>query len=217
MAPGSTADRPHAAIIRHMEDRFGPTQEFCLTEIVPVFGIAVHIIPPGPDRDFVTLFTAGMSDRPMNVPAGQEEFRFAELVMMLPADWPISQEASDPETATWPYRWLRRIAAYPFEEDTWLRGPYAIFPNGEPPQPLAPNTRLSCLLVLEDLSPAGRVQIEDGRSIMFYGVYPIYAEERDLERQRGVMALLTRFASDATLKVVDLRRTNLAENSFEST
>jgi hypothetical protein len=217
MEPGSAADDPHAALIRHMEDRFGPVQDFCVTEIVRGIGIAVHIIPPGPDRDFVTLFTAGMSDRPMNVPAGQEEFRFAELVMMLPADWPRSQEAFARDTTAWPYLWLRRIAAYPFEEDTWLRGPYAIFPNGEPPQPLAPNTRLSCLLVLEDLSSAGRLQNEDGRSILFFGVYPIYTEERDLERQRGVMALLTRFASDATLKVVDLRRSNLAENSFEST
>jgi len=76
--PGGT----HTAIIRHMEQRFGGAHESRLTEIVPDIGITVHIIPPGPARNFVTLFTAGMSDRPMNVPEGQEEFRFAELIMM---------------------------------------------------------------------------------------------------------------------------------------
>ncbi len=213
---GTAVNGPHDAIIRHMKQKFGKAQEFCVTEMVPILGITVRIIPPGPGRNFVTLFTTGMSDRPMNVPEGQEEFRFAELFMQLPPDWPTSPEALAREATAWPYDWLRRIAAYPFEEHSWLRGPYAIFPNGEPPAPLAPTTLLSCLLALEDLSPHGRLQVDDGRSIMFYGIHPIYTEERNLERQHGVMELLGRFAIDHTLRVVDLERTNLALNPFVS-
>jgi Suppressor of fused protein (SUFU) len=205
-----SADQTHATIVRHMEQRFGAVQDFCVQDIVPGQNITVHIIPAGTDRNFVTLFTAGMSDRPMNVLTGHEEYQFAELFILLPPSWPTTREAIADETTAWPYRWLGRIAAYPFEQDTWLRGPYAIFPNGDPPEPLAPNTRLSCLLVLEDLSAGGRFQDEDGRSIMFYAVYPIYTEERDVERQSGVLELLSRFLSDQTLKIVDLERRNLA-------
>jgi uncharacterized protein len=205
-----TEDQPHAEIIRHMEQHHGPVQEFCLTEILPVTGINVHIIPAGPGRDFVTLFTAGVSDRPMNVPEGFEEYRFAEIIIRLPAGWPTSPEALDSEDTAWPYQWLRMIGAYPSAEDSWLRDKYAIFPNGDPPEPFASNTRLSCLMLLQDISPAGRLQCEDGRTIIFYQVLPLYTEERDLELEQGILELLTRFDAAEVSEVVDLRRPNVA-------
>ena len=110
----------------------------------------------------------------------------------------------------WPYQWLRKIGFYPFAEDSWLRDQYAIFPNGDPPEPLAPNTRLSCLMLLEDSSPAGRLQCDDGRPILFYQVHPLYTEERDLDLERGLFELLTRFDAAGISDVVDVQRPNVA-------
>jgi hypothetical protein len=42
--------------------------------------VDIHVVVPTPKRNCYTLVTSGMSDRPMNVPAGLEELRFAELV-----------------------------------------------------------------------------------------------------------------------------------------
>ena len=47
--------------------------------------------------DEVTIFTAGLSSRPMQVPRGGEPFRFAELKMRLPANW-VYQNSQVPGT-----------------------------------------------------------------------------------------------------------------------
>src|SRR4051794_31433662 len=107
MQPGE----PHAEIIRHMESHQGPVHENAFLEIVrgdP--SIAVHVIPPTDERPWMTLFTAGMSDKPMAVPEGYECYRFAELMIHLPPDWPISPEALQDPDHFWPVRMLKQIA-----------------------------------------------------------------------------------------------------------
>src|SRR6266849_7875689 len=44
--------------------------------------IDVHVVPPRPDRDFYTLVTSGMSDKPMKVPkqVKGKGLEFAELI-----------------------------------------------------------------------------------------------------------------------------------------
>ncbi len=50
--------------------------------------------------------------------------------------------------------------------------------NGEPPQPLAPNTQLCGWVGLR--SPSNHCQMPDWRWISLLDLYPIYAEEADL-------------------------------------
>ncbi|MEZ5942444.1 MAG: ankyrin repeat domain-containing protein [Planctomycetaceae bacterium] len=87
--PGQPASKSLTdEIVEHFVKSIGPTEEKSLIEIVPgETPIAIHSIPATKDRPYVTLFTTGLSSKPMNVPEGEEEYRFAELFIQLPANW----------------------------------------------------------------------------------------------------------------------------------
>ena len=156
-------------IIQHMERHFGPVQELALIEIVPSLEVAIHVIPPTSKRDSIILFTTGMSDEPQNVPEGREEYRYG-LFMRLPADWPTDSESFDNPDHFWPFKWLRQIAGYPCQDDTWLGGPYTIIATARPPVPLAANTKLSCLLLLRERGEGhGRVRRQAQRDPLYDG------------------------------------------------
>ena len=78
-----------------MDNHFGRVMPLALAEIVPTSDPAMSIdfIRANPMCEHLVLFTNGMSERPMTVPKGGESFRFAELVMFLPPDWPLTDEA----------------------------------------------------------------------------------------------------------------------------
>jgi hypothetical protein len=196
-----------------MERHFGPVRELALTEIVPALDVAIHVIPPNSMQDSIVLFTTGMSDEPQNVPEGREEYRYTELFLRLPADWPLSQEAFDNPDTFWPFKWLRQIAGYPRQNDTWLGGPYTIIATDDPPVPLASNTKLSCLLLLRERGEEGTIVCADGRNVILYTMLPIYTEERDLEMSNGMRELLTRFQARGVPTMVDLHRSNVARGS----
>ena len=66
---------------------------------------------PTPARPFATFATLGMSDRPMTVPPDAVRSgaaRYAELVVSLPADWPVPDGGSwADEAAFMPVRALK--------------------------------------------------------------------------------------------------------------
>ena len=68
--------------------------------------------------------------------------------------------------------------------------------NGEPPEPFAPNTKLSCLMLLANPSEFGRwTRPDDGAEVVFYDLFGLYTQERDLELRDGLGELLHRFQS----------------------
>jgi len=146
----------------------------------------------------------------MNVPSGSEEFQYAELMISLPDDWPLTKEALSFPENSWPIDWLRKIAYYPAAQNTWLGGPYTIIANDEPPQPLGPNTKFTCILLLAELGDLGNLQTKDGRLIKFYSLYPLYTEERDLEKENGLGEILKRFQIFRIKDILDLKRKNVA-------
>jgi hypothetical protein len=200
--------KAHDDIIRHMERHFGPVQEQALIEIVPTLGVAINVIPARPHQNPLILFTTGMSDRPQTVPAGADEYRYTELFVRLPGDWPTTQAALRDDNYFWPFKWLRQIAAYPHDNDTWLGGPFPIIANDEPPQPLAPNTKLSCLLLLRETGEEGTVACQDGRQVALYSLIPLYTEERDLEMAQGIRGLFQALQSRGVSFVVEPGRVN---------
>lgn len=200
----------HTDIIQHMERHYGPVQEHALVEIVPTLDIAINVIPARPQQNPLILFTTGMSDRPQTVPPGADEYRYTELFIRLPDDWPMSKRAMLDPNFFWPFQWLRQIAFYPHENDTWLGGPYPIIANDEPPQPLAPNTRLSCLLLIREDGEAGTVLCQDGRQIALYSFLPLYTEERDMEIAQGIVPLFKALEAGEVSFVVDPSRASAA-------
>ena len=134
-------------ISQYFERHVGPVSPRQLLGIVSDDPpIAVRVVPAGPGRDYVTLFTIGMSRRPMIVPSGQDDYRFAELFIQLPPWWPLAPKELIDQNCVWPIHWLRQLAVYPHAAGTWLGGPVTIIANGDPPLPLAPEVPFSSFI-----------------------------------------------------------------------
>ena len=128
-----------SAIGEHVTKHIGPVANVFQERAFEGVQIDVMIIPPGEERDYLTLVTCGMSERPMRVPLENPEdlgllpeLRHAELLLCLPSDWPFSHEAFQAEENYWPIRWLKKIARLPHRQDAWLGLGHTV-PNGDPP------------------------------------------------------------------------------------
>jgi hypothetical protein len=70
-----------AGVVRHITEHIGPPR-FVFHELFSdLVHVDVHLVDPTPERNYYTLVTSGMSDRPMTVPKGAEALRFAELLI----------------------------------------------------------------------------------------------------------------------------------------
>jgi hypothetical protein len=195
-------------IVAHLEAHLGEVAPLSLRRIVEGdLPLAIHVVR-GEDR--TTLVTSGMSSRPMTVPEGEEEYQYAELMIHLPKRWPLSKKALAKDQSYWPIEWLLRIAQFPHDNDTWLGGSHTIIANGEPPEPLGPGVDFTCMLLLAQESELGQLETRDGRTIVFYTLFPLYTEERDFERESGTAELLQRFEQHGIADVVAVGRDNVA-------
>ena len=194
-------------VVAYFEEHFGPVRPGALIEIVPVEPpIAVHCVPAGEGRSHITLFTTGMSEQAMKVPQGSEDYRHAELFIQLPAGWPLTKKAlADPKHG-WPIRWLRQIAKYPHQNGTWLGGPATLIANDDPPQPLGPGLPFTSWLLIAEHDFVS----SDGRKIQLFRMLPLYTEERNLEIQKGIAALLRALDRNSVPFIVDLKRKSVA-------
>lgn len=211
--PGKTPEKPKsrspfADVIDFFGSQFGPVKKESLIEIVPTTpAIAVHVVPASEGRDYVILFTTGMSAHAMTVPKGSEEFRYAELFIQLPAKWPLSKQALEDRNYFWPIHWLRWVAKYPHQNQTWLGAPATIVAEEEPPQPFAPKIKFTSMLLLADK----QLESETGKTIKLYRMAPLYTEERQLEIDKGIAALMRAFDKHNVPFIVDLKRKNVAK------
>jgi hypothetical protein len=174
--------------------------------------VDVYLHPPTSERDFTVLTTIGMSALPMSAPPGAEEMRFAELVIALPKSWPLTQEAFQNDDHYWPVRWLKQLARLPHEYETWLSYGHTI-PNGDPPEPLASNTKLSGMLLLPPIrfgEDFAQVTLEDGTTVHLWAVIPLYPEEMELKLKEGVEALFPGFDKHGVTELLDIHRENVA-------
>lgn len=126
-------------------------------------------------------FTVGLSDVDLNLPDGGHFL--LELRLVLPHDWPLSNESmKDPEW-NWPILWMNRIARQALESRQWSNYKAAIFMNGDPPTPLAENTKLNGWIALS--KDEGNYQMPDYRWMDMRDLIPIYDEERLLIDNNG--------------------------------
>lgn len=199
-----------AQIVDYMQVRFGPVDELGLLELFPVvdgMSVTINVIRPNEFHPYLVLFTNGMSDLPMTVPSGQEDWRYAELVIHLPVDWPHPRDVGPDSPWLWPVQWLRKMAYYPHLNKTWLGKPAAIVSSDEPPNPLGANTNQTCLLMVPDFANLGDpLQRDDGTKVHFFTVVPLYTEERDYELKNGMKAFFEQFIEHKVPMTVDVNR-----------
>lgn len=175
--------------------------------------IDVHYVASTQDRPFEVLVTSGMSERPMSTPAGCDVPRFAEVVAILPAGWPLVGTALEDERNYWPVRMIKQLARYSHEHETWLGYGHSLSDGEGPSAPFAPNTRLNAVILLPPLSLPRRFRIlhgPDQREISFLAAVPLYQEELELKLREGTDALIDAFARHGITDRIDAHRTNVA-------
>lgn len=178
--------------------------------------IDVHYIGPTKDFPFCRLVTSGMSDMPMTVPEGADVPKYLELMITLPGDWKVDQYSFDNEAHYWPVRLLKDLARLPHKYNTWLGWGHTI-PHGDPPEPYAPNTKLSGAVILPSISVPEEfhiLKIDEGKEIRFFAVVPLYEEEMNLKLRSGVNALLDKLSDAGISDIVDPSRKNAARKRF---
>lgn len=195
-------------ILDYITEQFGSI-DHTISEIIPGSEVAVNVqvILPSKERNFITLVTTGMSDVAMDVSEESMGSKYAELVLKLPANWPISQEEMTNDDYYWPLKWLRMVAHIPHRYDGWLEEG-VILPNGEPSMPFASTTGLSCILISETKEIKRLTDLKN-RTIDFFTLLPIYEEEREIALENGEEYLLEKFEEFGVSDVLDINRKNI--------
>lgn len=205
-------------ISEHVERWVGPI-ESALHEIVShLVHIDVLCVLPSKKMPYYVFGTSGMSDLPMQAPEGLEDYRYAELCILLSPDWPIDfggNKATDQifpgENAYWPIRWLKQLALFPHEYDTWLGWGHTI-PNGKEAAPFADNTKFGCFILLPPFElpyDFFELLIDDGKIIRFYCLNALYKEEMEYKFEEGVEKLLEKFDQYHISSVITVDRVNV--------
>lgn len=165
--------------------------------ISDIVHIDVNIMEATPDEPYRVLFTNGMSDLPMTLPQEmREEYKHlerTELMMFLPADWPLTQKDFEAEENYWPIRLMKMLARFPHMYQTWLGYGHTI-PNTEDYEPYAPNTELSGAILLALPEEVSTVHTTDGNQVQVYFLVPLYREEMEFKLESGVDELVAKLS-----------------------
>ncbi len=186
-------------IIEHIERTLGPVAGSFHEQMGSHVDVSVHVVRPTQEFPVHVLVTSGMSHRPMNVPGGQEAAAYFELVATLPPDFPMPHP-QDPqaefdllsEAIYWPMRWLRSMARFPHEFDTWLGMGHTVEAGAASPPPAG----FTAALVLPPLSlpqPFWNMARPDGATTHFMALWPLHADELQRKIADGLDPLIRAF------------------------
>jgi len=192
----------HKRWIKHLGE-FGPVDDWSL-EIPGAPRVTLRLAHRDPEGRSKTLFTVGLSDHPL--PSLTDDFTCTELIMVLPADWPLGEDALNDPRWNWPIEWFKRIVDQVRQTDHWLKTP-SFFMNDDPPAPLAPGTQLCGWLCLQ--VPEGALTVPDYREISMKSLTPIYAEEERLIREQGHEVFIEKMIEHNLPTYLDPHRINL--------
>jgi hypothetical protein len=209
--PASGDARAMEAISRHVGRYLGKVQHVFHEIVSDLVHIDIHVVPPQPTRNSITLFTTGMSDRQMTLPPDCDAPAYAELLLCLPTDWPLEQQDLKNEANYWPLRLLKFLARLPHVYETWLGFGHTV-PNEDPPEPYDASTELCCALIVPPTLFDERfdtLAISDDKVVQFYAVVPIFREEMEFKLRHGTEELLRRFAATGICELLDPRRPNV--------
>jgi hypothetical protein len=196
----------------HIEAYFGKIDFVMHEKESPIVHVDVYVVHDMGPSKCQYLITSGMSEKPMPVPDGASDGRFAELVIALPKEWPLSAEAFKEEANYWPIRLLKGLARYPHENKTWMYEGHSVHWLN-PPTPIASNTSMTSVVLLRPrlISEEKQyVHVGKNKHIRFWGVYPAYSEEVDLKERQGSGKLDELFDRDGITELLDPRRPSVA-------
>ena len=164
------------------------------------------------EQPYHIFITCGVSDNPMDVPEGMEEYSRAELVISLPQSWPLGAKSFRNEESIWPMRWLKQVGRLPQDQKTWIGKGHTVS-NGDPWKTIA-DTNFTGFLVSPPFGlpdEFSHLQTQQGVIIHFYHLIPLYREEMDLKLRKGSQALEKLFQKHDIDFVLDIQRINVAK------
>lgn len=203
-------------ISAHIQAHLGPIESVFHEIVSDLVHIDVHWVPPNEANPFHRLVTSGMSDLPMQVPTELDGLKHLELMVTLPPDWRVEQEAFQDEAWYWPVRLLKTLARFPHKYRTWLGWGHSM-PNGDPAEPYAANTGLCGAILLPAVTAPeefAALDIDSEKRIHFLAVVPLYREEMELKLRKGSDALLEKFGAHDISDAIDPARKNVAKKRF---
>ncbi|MFD0587276.1 suppressor of fused domain protein [Paenibacillus sp. GCM10027627] len=206
-----------AKIEEHVSEYIGEVDSVFHEIISDTVHLDVHLIKPTPERNYFTLFTTGMSFKPMNTPEGVEGHEYAELIICLPPDWPMEEDDLENQNHYWPIRWLKMLARFPHDYDTWLGWGHTM-PNGDPAEPLSEQTDMSGIILLPPVDVHEdflSLEMGDGRTISFYAIVPLYSEEMDFKLKNGSEPLIDKFDKYGINEIINLNRRNTCKSRLK--
>ena len=196
------------AVEDHIKEYFGefPTVFHEITSRDIVCDIAC--IPPTEERNYYTLVTVGMGAHIMNIPdsISTEENGRAELLICLPPDWKLGENADE---WFWPISLLKDLAKLPLNTDSWLGWGHSVDHRTS----ISPSTNFcGSLLLFPEGVPDGAeyCTLPNGDHVNFFEVIPMYREEMTYKVTHDTKALLERLKGVS--HIVDIDRPNCCED-----
>jgi hypothetical protein len=166
-------------ILDRVEAQLGSINPSALSGVVSdIIPLSIHLVPPGPGRDFLTLFTTGMSNQPVPLPDDWADYRYVELLLFLPSAWPSTWEGLLVPPYDWAVKILRWIAYTTFERQRWIYSE-GVIPHEDPPQPIGHGLAFDSFLLYNAVNLMEHFKTRDGQLMRFYRVVPLLPEERE--------------------------------------
>lgn len=200
------------AINQHVAAHFGRIALVLPGKLSFRAGLSVLVVEPTAEHPYYTLITSGMSQRPMTVPEDDESSPYAELMLQLPADWPMTEAGLQDERNGWPVQALQRMARFPHGYGTWL-GAFHSVPNGIPAEPYGPGVPFAGALISPMINvpqDAQTIEVADGTSIALLALVPLYPGEVTLKLTKGTDALIGELDRGGVSELLDPARPALA-------
>jgi hypothetical protein len=208
----SASTWPGASAIRaHVERHIGSIDRtFDVTK-----GISILHIPPAETRPLHTLVTCGLSAKAMPASTDANAPRRLELMATLPEGWSLGDSPLQDAERGWPVQLLASLASRlegSGERLDWGQ----VVPNGSPPRTYAPTTKLCAAIIAPSLLvPVGFYELGTGPDrIAFFSAIPLYAEEVELHRARGMQHLFSQLLQRDVNDVIQPKRRNAARRFF---
>ena len=203
-------------ILNHIKKYVGKIEKSIHDQKFEHAPLSIHIIPKIHNQDYGAFVTSGLSYSPMYAPQAMEFFKYSELLIKLPLDWPFPIDVIKDDEFLWPISELLSLMKYIHSNQQWFSDMHT-FGNGNPPLPFAPNTGLCGFLFMFPLLSFPpefcELKIDDLKSVIFLQLVPLYKEEMDFAFTEGSEALLERIEKGEIPEHVDIHRKNILGSS----
>lgn len=206
--PGGSEWRP--ALEDHLQRHLG---EAIVNH--PLLSLGMHIdvfvFEPTPDRPYITAVTVGVSEFPMVVPDNEPERRHQELMVYLPAGWPLDPNAGS--AAVWPFWLLRALGRFAHDESTYFAPGHTVA-LANPPEPFVPGVPFTTALLLDPPEPSSFDELTIGDTpCRFLWAIPLTTAEADYKLSNGGNALLEKLREADVRREIDPARACLITGS----